>query len=373
MPPIRALGDNRVKARDTAQVAALKPSLKSAPSTTSSSAARERPLPKAGAAPKHGEIAGGAARKSAVHARMGDVAIAPNKRQALNAKDNPEWFWHGHKKWKVAPPGVKVDNNADNKNGQGFIEKWQSPTTGKWVHNYTVDEMQRRAGLKFVHNRAFADELPALRKQVQRDLKSGGERATIALVVALIDKTYIRIGNDDSTQRSKIKVKKGEDKKVDTYGLTSMLGQHLSKDGSKLTFVGKAEVPHENTIDDAQLVGLLRALKKKTAPDQRIFQRPGDDAIENPASKLAHDVNEYLAPFGASAKSFRTYHATRLATAAFLSWSKQHKSATPADREMAVMEVAETVAEKLGHEPSVCLGNYIDPAIVALFVRGKIK
>src|SRR6185503_6090739 len=88
-----------------------KPKSKSAPQSASTAQAKREDVvdekagkAKAGDAPKHnGPAAGGQARKSAVHARMGavDVPIA-NKKKELNPTDNPEWFWNGHKKWKTA-------------------------------------------------------------------------------------------------------------------------------------------------------------------------------------------------------------------------------------------------------------------------------
>jgi hypothetical protein len=359
---MRIQGENRVKTSVAA--ADAKPSLKSTTDPKAAKATREDLVDDkpghATTAPKHDEVNGGRAQKSAMHARMGAIK---NAKKELNPKDNPEWFWNGHKKWKTAPEGVEVTRNRDNKDGsEGWIEKWKSPTTGKWIHNYTVAEMEKRAGEKFVKNAKLKDTLPELRAQLARDLRSPEEKTrTIALVVSIIDQTCIRIGNEESTKRSEIKVKEGRKQKEDTYGMTTMLGAFLSKDGTTFTFKGKDEVDHVKTVKDPKLVALLKQLKAKTKDDEPLF----------PVS--AAQVNDYLRPFGAHAHSFRTFHATTMATEILSKWAKAHPSSTQADRAAVVKDVLKPVQEQLGHENiETTLGNYIDPAVVTLFERGKL-
>src|SRR5687767_14282536 len=84
------------------------------------------------------------------------VAGAPHRARPARAEPTPEthpklFTADGLRKWKVPPTDVEVIPNTT---GEGsWIEKWRSPTNGRWVHNYTVDEVKRRAGLKFVQNR----------------------------------------------------------------------------------------------------------------------------------------------------------------------------------------------------------------------------
>src|SRR5688572_4435593 len=89
--------------------------------------------------------------KSALHARIGDTQVESEK-PVKNPVENPEWFWNGKLKWKVAPPDVEVITNPDNKDGSnGWIEKWKAPGAKKWTHNYTLEELERKAGEKFAH------------------------------------------------------------------------------------------------------------------------------------------------------------------------------------------------------------------------------
>jgi DNA topoisomerase-1 len=295
--------------------------------------------------------------RSALHARLGDVPIA-NAKKPKNPTDNPEWFWKGKLKWKAPPAGVEVIENPHNKDGRGWIEKWRSPTTQRWVHNYTMEEMERRAGEKFARVNRFAENIDALEEQLERDLKSKDEKLKqTALVVALIHHTYIRVGNEDSAQRAD-----DDPDKQNTYGVTTMLVRHW-RDGA-FRFLGKAEVAHEKRVEDARLRRLVDRAARGRAPDAPLFD------------VTAADVNAYLEPFGGHAKDFRTYHATRLAHEAFAQIERDAKeqgsTLTPAERERMLPEVVESVAAQIGHEPSVSRKSYIDPAVIELFVRGKM-
>ncbi len=351
----------------TENVVAEKPKLRSAPKEARVDVRESNGKAKAGDAPREGEVSGGRAGKSALHMRLPSKDGAKKATAAKTPQTHPASFWSGKEKWKTPPPNVEVIVNADNKDGKGWIEKWRAPgkggvpdPNGKWVHNYTLEEMQRKAGEKFVKNRGFAQNLGELRMQMARDLRGDiGDKSTrVALAVAIIDRTYIRVGNESSTKRSA-----GDEEKQDTYGITTMLGQHLSfKDNKAIfTFVGKSEVGHTKVVEAPRFVKMLSELKKRTAPGDELF-----------ASVKASDVNDWLEPFGGTAKSFRTYHATRMATDAFRAWDATHKGASAQERENIVEAVVAEVAERLGHTPSVCKGSYIDPAIVTLFVKGKM-
>lgn len=51
---------------------------------------------------------------------------------------------------KTPPPGVQV---IPNDTGAGtWAEKWRHPTTGKWVYNYTLEQVERAANAKFKDN-----------------------------------------------------------------------------------------------------------------------------------------------------------------------------------------------------------------------------
>jgi DNA topoisomerase-1 len=256
----------------------------------------------------------------------------------------------GKPKWKTPPPGVAVEENTS---GEGaWIERWKSPGTGKWVYNYTVEFMEKRAGEKFVKNRIFGKKLPNIRRRLRRDLKTRGKRQILALVVSLMDRAYLRVGNETSDDDG-------------VYGATTLLKKHLRFEGRKAIFkyVGKKDVPQTKVITHPKLVALLKQRHNAArGGDARLFTWEGT-VID------AGDINDYLDHYNVTAKMFRTFHATRLAH----SHLKRLGKIPTADRDAAVDAMFVEVAEKLGHTPSVCRKNYVDPTVVKAFMRGRLK
>jgi DNA topoisomerase-1 len=282
-----------------------------------------------------------------------------NKKKApLNPIDNPEWFFKGERKWKAPPPGVVVSVNPDNVNGTGWIEKWQSPTTNKPVHNYTLAEMERRAGEKFASIHRFAENIEALESQLHDHLTNRHTKPAereAAIVVALIHHLYIRVGNEPSTRRSE-----KDAEKENTYGITTMLVRHWIAAESMFDFVGKSEQPQKKVVTDPLLARIVNQTVGGRSRDETLFS-------VKPAA-----INRYLRPFGGTAKSFRTYHATRMAALELAALHAKNPTWSPEEREAQIGPVIERVAERIGHTAVVCRSSYVDPAILELFVRGKL-
>ncbi|MBL8956133.1 MAG: hypothetical protein JNK82_35495 [Myxococcaceae bacterium] len=267
-----------------------------------------------------------------------------------NAKTHPRLFTEdGQRKWKVPPHGAKVEQNTAG-NGS-WIERWPAPakpgTATKWVYNYTLEEVQRRAGIKFAENRELAKHLPQIRARVREDLGATGKAREVAMVMTLIDKLCLRVGGQESADAR------------DHFGATTLEKQHVRVDGDtvRLKFTGKSGVPWNVSLKDARLAA---EMKRQVGPLRN---------KESPVFKVsADDVNRFLAPFGATAKKFRTFHATRIAREELL----QHAKAPLSKRAQIVTDMFEKVAEQLGHTPAVARSSYVDPMVVAAFMKGRL-
>ncbi len=271
--------------------------------------------------------------------------------QEPNPKTHPQLFTpQGERKWKTPPPGVLV---VTNNGGRGdWVEKWQNPKTGKWVHNYTFVTMARKAGAKFAANVDLARNLASIRAHYRHDLGHNNRAGVIALVVALIDQAYFRVGNEQSDGNG-------------VYGVTTLQKRHVSIDKNSVDFrfVGKKQVEQHKVVTDGALASCIKNLLAACkSDDDRLFRFAGK-AIE------ARDVNAYLKPFGVTAKQFRTYHATRLARAFLL----PRRNVASSERVKTVNAMFAYVAPKLGHTPAVCRESYVDPAVVNAFVRGCLS
>lgn len=212
-----------------------------------------------------------------------------------------------------------------------------------------VAERNRAKAEKVEHLRKQIDKL---RKQVQKDLSSKDEhtRAT-ALAVALMDATYERVGNDESA-------KKGH------FGVTGWQVKHLRFHGDKVTikYVGKSGVKHEKVIDTAVAVRALRDAVKGKKPDDEVVECDADD------------VNDYLEPFGVSAKDIRGYHANAEMQARLKAIRAKGKK-LPTDKKerekilkAEFKEALEETADAVGHEPSTLRSQYLVPGLESSYL-----
>ncbi|MGI8561130.1 MAG: DNA topoisomerase IB [Luteimonas sp.] len=214
---------------------------------------------------------------------------------------------------------------------------------------------------KFERIVAFGEALPKLRRRLRTHLALRGypRDKVLAIVVALMAETLVRIGSDSYARSNK------------SFGLTTLRDKHLrfvAGGRARLCFRGKGGQAHDIAIDDKRLARLARGCQQ--LPGQTLFQYRDDDGALQPVDSGL--VNDYLREaMGAdfTAKDFRTWggtlHAFRLFAATSL--PDGDEGAPPAERALATEQsaVVKDVAAILGNTPAVCRKAYIDPAIFA--------
>lgn len=221
-------------------------------------------------------------------------------------------------------------------------------------YRYHPDWARVRGDGKFDRVIAFGEALPALRRRLRRDLKLPGfpQDKVLAIVVALLAETLVRVGNPEYARDNR------------SYGLTTLRNRHLElvKGGrARMRFRGKSGQQHEVDIDDTRLVGLIKGCQQ--LPGQALFQYRDDDGALQPVD--SGQVNAYLRDaMGTdfSAKDFRTWGGT---VAALRHFAATALPETPSERALAALqkEVVCEVATLLGNTPSVCRKAYIDPSV----------
>jgi DNA topoisomerase-1 len=197
----------------------------------------------------------------------------------------------------------------------------------------------------------FALALPAIRKRVQADLKKASlsREHALATVVTLLEKTLIRIGNKEYARANK------------SFGLTTLLDEHVKIEGATLRFHFRAKSGVMQTIElnDATLARIVK--KFRELPGQTLFQYLDTDGTRQCIDSVA--VNAYLReitglPF--TAKNFRTWAATVLAAKAVCDLP-ECTSDTAFKRN--IVQAIDAVAAKLGNTRAVCRGSYIHPGV----------
>ena len=209
---------------------------------------------------------------------------------------------------------------------------------------------------KFDRLAAFAKALPKIRRRIAKDLKLRGlpREKVLATVVRLLERTFIRIGNEEYARENK------------SFGLTTIKNRHVSVRGPHLRFRfrGKSGRQHEVDMTDRRIAKIVS--KCQDLPGQDLFQYVSDDG--EPRNVTSQDVNDYLREItneNFSAKDFRTWAGTVLAAIALTAQSEfETKKQAKANLKTAIC----AVARLLGNTAAVCRKCYVHPAILEAYV-----
>jgi DNA topoisomerase-1 len=212
---------------------------------------------------------------------------------------------------------------------------------------------------KFGRLADFAKALPQIRKRVDHDIKLPGlpREKVLATVVRLLERTFIRIGNDEYARENK------------SFGLTTIKNRHVTVKGARLRFRfrGKSGRQHEVDVTDRRIAKIVA--KCQDLPGQDLFQYVGDNGDVRDVT--SQDVNDYLREITGedfTAKDFRTWAGTLLAT---LALNAQEAFETKKQGKANVKAAICAVAELLGNTPAVCRKCYVHPAIVEAYLSGS--
>ena len=198
----------------------------------------------------------------------------------------------------------------------------------------------------------FGQALPKIRKRVEKDLSLPNlpRKKVLATIVELLDRTFIRIGNEEYAKQNK------------SFGLTTLRNRHVDVEGItvRFQFRGKSGVKHEKELVDRRVAKIIRKLQD--LPGQELFQYLDDNGERR--SVTSQDVNDYLKEITGddfSAKDFRTWAGTVLAC---LALKTQQGFTTRKEAKAKVKDAISAVAHILGNTPSVCRKCYIHPAVL---------
>ncbi len=243
----------------------------------------------------------------------------------------------------------------------GHLQATGRDARGRKQHRYHPRFREVREEAKFERLAEFGASLPALRAQIERDMrKQGLPRAKVlAAIVHLLDTTMIRVGNDEYAKANK------------SYGLTTLEDQHAQVRGEQLRFVftGKSGKTWKLTLKNRRVAKVVKAAQD--LPGQRLFQYVDDDGAVQQVTST--DVNAYLREIAGrdiSAKDFRTWGGTVLA-AAELSALGGFDTQTLAKAN--VKQAIEHVSLSLGNTPTICRKCYVHPALVESYLDGALK
>ena len=241
----------------------------------------------------------------------------------------------------------------------GHIQATGRDARGRKQYRYHDRWREVRDENKYDRIVIFAEALPKIRKRVREDVALAGlpRNKILATVVQLLERTSIRVGNQEYARENK------------SFGLTTMQDRHVDVKGSKLRFRfrGKSGRMHDVEMTDKRIAKTI--LKLQDLPGQDLFQYV--DEKGEVCDLTSQDVNDYLREITGedfTAKDFRTWAGTVLGGIALnaigaFETKKQAKAN--------VKDAISAVAKILGNTPAICRKCYIHPAVLEAYLDGN--
>jgi DNA topoisomerase-1 len=245
---------------------------------------------------------------------------------------------------------------------RGHLQATGLDARGRKQYRYHPDFRKLQDENKFKRMLHFGQALPKIREGMDHDLRLKGfpERKVLAVIVYLLEKSLIRVGNEEYAKENK------------SFGLTTMRTRHVSIHGEHIefNFLGKSKIKHRIDIHDRRLARVIKKLQE--LPGQELFQYLDDSGKR--CSVSSSDVNAYLQELSGgehfTAKDFRTWWGTVLALTEL-----SHRDVPPSKMGLkkAVTAVMKAVSQQLGNTPAICRKSYVHPVVLDAFEHNTLR
>lgn len=242
----------------------------------------------------------------------------------------------------------------------GHLQFTGTDAAGRKQYRYHADWNKIRNQSKYHRLQAFAGYLPAIRRQVDKDLArpKPDHDKIVALVVRLMELTGIRVGNESYK------------KLYGSFGLTTLMNRHVKIEGSTINFEfkGKKGVYHKIALQSRKLSRLVKQCRE--IPGKELFQYYNGDGERRTIG--SGDVNAYLKEITGedfTAKDFRTWAGSVSALYAF---KQAGEFETVTECRKKIVNVLDEVALNLGNTRTVCKKYYVHPTVIKSYEDGAI-
>lgn len=242
----------------------------------------------------------------------------------------------------------------------GHIQATGRDSRKRKQYRYHAQWRSVRDESKYERMLSFGSALPRIRAQVNAALALPGlpREKVLATVVALLQETMIRIGNEEYARTNK------------SFGLTTLRNRHVEVSGREIEFHfrGKSGVMHTIRLRDPKLARIVKRIRE--LPGQELFQYVDDDGERRSIDSA--DVNDYLRTLTGedyTAKDFRTWSGTLLAA---LELQALRACASEAEAKKNIVLAITNVAQRLGNTPAVCRKCYVHPAVLDCYLQGAM-
>jgi DNA topoisomerase I len=243
---------------------------------------------------------------------------------------------------------------------RGHLQATGRDARGRKQYRYHPKWRVVRDETKYDRVIGFAKVLPVIRRTTSDHLRRQGlpREKVLATVVQLLEKTLIRVGNDEYARSNR------------SYGLTTMRDGHVEVKGPRLrfSFRGKSGIEHEVDLTDRRLARIVKQCRDLAGYE--LFQYFDENGERQTVG--SEEVNAYLKDITGqdlTSKDFRTWAGTVLA-AQLLREFEAFTSNAQAKRN--ILAAVEMVAKRLGNTKAVCRKSYIHPAVFDAYLDGSM-
>jgi len=244
----------------------------------------------------------------------------------------------------------------------GHIQATGIDDAGRKQYLYHARWRERQDRKKFDAMVRFAQALPDMREQVERDLSGEGLTKTrvLAAAVRLLDRGFLRIGGESYAEDN------------ESYGLATMRKEHatVAENGVTFDYVGKSGKQHVRYVTDPEVAEIIAQLKRRRGGGEELL------AYKNDAGRWCDvkspDIRAYVKETCGeeyTAKDFRTWAGTVLAAVTLAATDPERRKTKTAAKRM-ITHAVRQVAHFLGNTPAVARSAYIDPRVFDRFRDG---
>lgn len=225
----------------------------------------------------------------------------------------------------------------------------------QYFYHHLWDDIRKSRKYSRLGDLGYA--LPAFRKQLSRFLAPDQEYEdkvrVLSAMARLLDRTGIRIGNEEAVKESQ------------TKGLTTLTKENvdLEKDSIRLRYIGKGGVELEKQLKDRRLSQVIDECVE--IPGQRLFEYEDEQGQTHliQSGMLNSFLKENLGD-NFSAKDFRTWRFNCLFV---------EETLKIAPDELTLSGVLEKVAAQSGNTTSILRSSYIHPGLIELVKEKNIN
>ncbi|MCA1736846.1 MAG: DNA topoisomerase IB [Actinobacteria bacterium] len=303
-----------------------------------------------------------------VMADMADLRYVSDEEPGINRQRKGRGFSYVRHDGSVVPPKVRARIKSLAvppaweqvwicTDPQGHIQATGRDEAGRKQYRYHPEWERARDEVKFDRMVLFGRRLPHLRKHVGTDLNQRGLPLSrvLALGVAVLDQTLIRVGNDRYTREN------------GSFGLTTITNTHADVTGHEVqfNFIAKGGASSEVALSDKRLANLIAQCQELGGQSLFTYR----DSEGEVGSVRSEHLNAYLrraTGLEVSAKDFRTWGASALLT------DRLGHIGVVEQPERELLTAIDQVAEVLGNTRAVARSSYVHPAVSEAFTSGSL-